>query len=443
MRQSFTLLLLWVFSQTLSIRPTLHRFKKLYTLRHLQNDDTNFNPSLLLPDDTNNVLYVGDWKYYYRNKGMQTSSDDVLVAFIASLPCYDTSSSSTMEMILKNPETFIPLLKRNYRPMSKYIDLGCGIGSTLLLITHQLKPTSFALGFEVQNESVKLIQTSIRDIKISSPSSYINNLFAYQCDIRNILNNPDFILDNSLSLKMKDIYHTCDLLTANPPYLPVTNITKSIPYDLQRRSARFEFHGGVEEYCLVASQLLVQNGSFVMSYWSKDSERVHDAAKNAGLIVKTQINVLMGRNNSDILTTNKNYTDTTTNNTNNSKNNCDSKTSNSNTNSIPCNQESTDTNPYLSIFEMVVNTSNKTLHSNESSTEASCQCQTIILDLRFNNGREAVGSRYKLIRQFLDMHSRPLKRSSSSGNTSSTLITGRPAKRVVCWSQINIRSDSE
>ena len=109
-------------------RSILSLLVRLHALQAPKNDDAFWNaercrgmePSSTVFEqqhDVVNTQYVGNWHYNYRSRGMKTSTDDVIVAYMA---CASTSSS-----------------KDN---ISRYVDFGCGIGSTLLLVDYNLCP---------------------------------------------------------------------------------------------------------------------------------------------------------------------------------------------------------------------------------------------------------------------------------------------------------------
>ena len=147
--------------------------------------------------------YVGRWSYYYRKAGMKTSADDIIVSYIA---CMGHSSSE----------------------LTRYIDLGCGIGSCLLVVANQLRPTE-SIGVEGQSQSVRLLTRTLQELEDTNL-----NITVLHADIRNC----------SIASG------TAQLITANPPYAPLKSGT--LCKDPQRRSARFEIRGGIEEYMHVA-----------------------------------------------------------------------------------------------------------------------------------------------------------------------------------------------
>jgi tRNA1(Val) A37 N6-methylase TrmN6 len=204
-------------------------------------------------------------KYYYRSKGMQTSTDDVFVAFVASYRDLDN------------------FLEQHYyqdHSISNYVDLGTGIGSVLLLTAHANKPLK-SLGIEVQPESAALAKRSINELPSDSPTIAIETF-----DIRQLLNSS---VQDDLYVKYNMLKGNVDLITANPPYLPLTSGTHC--FDNQRKLARFELNGGIEDYCRVAHGLLAPNGRFVFSFWADYSARVEEALKMHGMRINRLVKV--------------------------------------------------------------------------------------------------------------------------------------------------------
>jgi hypothetical protein len=148
----------------------------------------------LWPIDAKCIPYVGDWNYWYRVEGHQTTTDDVLVAYLATAR-YEIFP----ELDISSP----------IKQVSTYVDLGCGIGSTLFLVAHELKPQSRIVGIEAQYESTQLSTRTSNEIL----SYHIPQIEILHHDLRNTLIDSD---DKSIN----SLYHACDLVTANPPYAP-------------------------------------------------------------------------------------------------------------------------------------------------------------------------------------------------------------------------------
>lgn len=444
-------------------------FKSRSKALHQSSVDVDDVDHITLPEDARNIPFVGDWNYWYREKGMQTSSDDVLVAFVASLWYFELSSSSwqgsnlvmndndrsgvlrtdiewieCLKYLFENIEERLPQVTSIDRNIGEshfikddddtrkaqvnvYVDLGCGVGSSLLLVSHTLRP-AVSLGVEVQTQSAALASLSARAISRTADATSPTRIAVIHADIRQLCsdrtqNSPESITDSVnedlLSRVVSDsdtvsydhlvesfkglalsdgLCGRCDLLTANSPYLPLTDTTRSVPVDSQRRSARFEFHGGVEEYMRVARRLLssartgagVGAGRLVLSFWAKDAARVHAAAMAAGLRVRVRIDVLGGPLPYENDGTNTSQATSTTN----------------NSGSLP----------YLSVFEVCLHAAANSDSEKDEISAITSEADTVVLalDLRFRPGKEATCADYKAIQRWLKMRPRPLKQRKTS-----------------------------
>jgi tRNA1(Val) A37 N6-methylase TrmN6 len=164
--------------------------------------------------------------------------------------------------------------------MSRYLDLGTGIGSSLLLVANNARPQQYSIGVEAQEISVQCLRRTLLEI----PDRI--DIRALHRDLR------DLTLEDFQGLKF-------DVITANPPFAPPSSGT--LCADEQRRYARFELRGGVEEYCACASRLLNDDGRFVLAFWVKQDgrRRVEEAAKSAELVVTRRIDVVAGAPTND------------------------------------------------------------------------------------------------------------------------------------------------
>ena len=184
------------------------------------------------PKDARRDRLVGDWYLHQRTGGHRTSTDDVLVAWHAC--------------------------RRWARPPARYLDLGCGIGSVLLMVAHRLRPGQ-STGFEAQEQSAAMTARSITELPANAPT--ITSLCA---DFREVHSEG-----------------TYDLITGSPPYFPLG--TGVHPADPQRLACRFETRGGVEAYCEAASRWLDTHGRFHLVFQTTWNDRVENAARDAGL----------------------------------------------------------------------------------------------------------------------------------------------------------------
>ncbi|MBT8469611.1 MAG: methyltransferase domain-containing protein, partial [Deltaproteobacteria bacterium] len=176
---------------------------------------------------------IGDWHIFQRSGGHRTSTDDLITAWYA--------------------------VHRNPVAPARYLDLGCGVGSVLLMVSHKLEP-KVAVGIEAQAQSVVMARRAIAELP--EHDGQINVRLA---DFREI----DFRGEQY------------DLITASPPYFPLD--AGVLPDDPQRRACRFEERGGVEAYLEAAARALSDRARLYIVYQTRWGERVATAAAEHGL----------------------------------------------------------------------------------------------------------------------------------------------------------------
>ena len=259
----FLSLLLFVLSRwTTSSNQQLHRplsDRLFWTPQHLLKNE----PSVW-PEDAIQCPYVGHWKYWFRKNGMVSSTDDVIVSLLAVYPNF-------------NVETLEHGEKQTCSEHFSYMDMGCGIGSSLLCVAHALRPHR-SIGVEAQSQSVLLLQRTLDELSDTDCPL----ITCMHQDLR------ELSADDHVSLR-----ESFDLITANPPYAKLEEGT--LPNDPQRRSARFELRGGIEDYLLTARRLLKNDGRMILSFWSRDDERVIEAVAAANLYIHRKIHIKMGK----------------------------------------------------------------------------------------------------------------------------------------------------
>ncbi len=195
------------------------------------------------PDDAVHNRLIGDWHIYQRRGGHRTSTDDLITAWLAT--------------------------QIAVRPVSRYLDLGCGIGSVMLMVAHALRPQE-TVGVEAQPQSVLLARRALEEL--GEPSIQVRH-----GDLR--------------ALEKLDELGRFPLVTGSPPYFPIG--TGVLPADPQRRACRFEVRGGVEVYCAAAAQTLADDGVFVLVFQTVWDERVQAAASAHGLAMFRRADFLM------------------------------------------------------------------------------------------------------------------------------------------------------
>jgi tRNA1(Val) A37 N6-methylase TrmN6 len=186
---------------------------------------------------------AGDWRIFQQIAGHRWSLDDLVTAWVAGEVVAD-------------------------RPPARFLDLGCGIGTVLMLVAWRF-PAAAGIGIEAQAASVDLARRSLAW-----------NGAAPRCEVR----HGDF-RDAAISPG-----GAFDLVTGTPPYLTPGHATAS--HRAQCGPCHFEERGGVEAYCARAAELLTPEGRFVMCAAAFQDARVRDGSAAAGLTVEHDLVVV-------------------------------------------------------------------------------------------------------------------------------------------------------
>lgn len=195
-----------------------------------------------MEDELTDDVLTGSFRIWQRKKGHRFSVDDVLTAWQA---CEATRGCPG------EAETDRPL----------HVDLGCGIGSVLLMVHDRLRWR--ALGVEAQAVSIALAKKNVQRNGLEA------DLSVAECDFR------DFDADARPLL-----------VTGTPPYFPPGTAVPSP--DSQRAYARIEYRGGVEAYLQTARRLIRPDGCIVVCGDARRPERVTDEALKLGLQIVEQ-----------------------------------------------------------------------------------------------------------------------------------------------------------
>lgn len=142
----------------------------------------------------------------------------------------------------------------------RYVDLGCGIGSVLHMVSWRL-PQAEVWGVEALPQSIALARRSTEANRIADRVTLL------QGDLR--------------ELTCRWPGPPADLVTGTPPYLPLG--TALVSPDEQRAAARIELRGGVEDYLAGASRILADDGRVVVCADGRRPERVLEGAERADL----------------------------------------------------------------------------------------------------------------------------------------------------------------
>jgi tRNA1(Val) A37 N6-methylase TrmN6 len=178
-----------------------------------------------------------------RKRGHRFSSDDVATAFVA----YEA------------------------RPAARHVlDLGCGIGSVLLMLAWKLALAEL-VGIEAQELSFELLRRNVERARYSGRVRVVRG------DLR----------DESTYAAMAGEF---DLITGTPPYFPAGAALEA--EDEQRAYARIEYRGGVDEYVAAGARRLARAGALVVCADARAGARVERAAAHAGLVITGHCDVI-------------------------------------------------------------------------------------------------------------------------------------------------------
>ncbi len=186
----------------------------------------------VLPADDEDVCRLcGEWSIFQKQRGHRWSLDDLLVAHVAA------------------EEAGAP---------ARCLDLGCGIGSVLLMTAWRF-PNARCEGIEAQQQSLALAEKSLAWNGVADRVSVRHG------DLR------DAALDAG----------GYELVTGSPPYFPLGDGTLS--ERPQVPECLFEHRGGVEAYLEAASRALSARGTFAIVGSVKQADRLRAAASGLGL----------------------------------------------------------------------------------------------------------------------------------------------------------------
>ena len=201
------------------------------------------------PRDAGRDRLIGDWHIYQRTGGHRTSTDDLITAWYA--------------------------VHRNPTPSARYLDLGCGVGSVLLMVSHKLRPKT-ALGVEAQAQSAAMATRAIAELP-----EHGSHIDVRHADFREI----DFGDERY------------DLITGSPPYFPLD--AGVLPDDPQRRACRFEERGGVEVYVETAARAMGEQSRLYVVFQTRWGERVTTSAARHDLHLTGQADFSTRADNPD------------------------------------------------------------------------------------------------------------------------------------------------
>jgi tRNA1(Val) A37 N6-methylase TrmN6 len=199
----------------------------------------------LLPRRGEDLCHLsGEWRILQRVDGHRWSLDDLVTAWMAA------------DELAANPP-------------SRIADLGCGIGSVVLMMAWRF-PSARLVGVEAQEVSVDLARRSIAW-----------NGADDRCEVR---------LGDLRDASVLSGDATFDLVTGTPPYLPRGTANES--ERIQWAACHFEHRGGIEAYSAAASRLLAPGGRFVVCASAAQGERVVESARESALGIVRRLDVV-------------------------------------------------------------------------------------------------------------------------------------------------------
>lgn len=183
--------------------------------------------------DEDLCFLTGDWRIFQKIVGHRWSLDDLVTAWIATRRL--------------DPEASI-----------RALDLGCGLGSVLLMVAWKL-PRAGVVGIEAQADRAELGRRSIAYDGVAA-----------RCRI----------IDGDLRVVRPEL-GAFELVTGTPPYFPRGTGTESAkPH---ATPCRFEVRGGVEDYLEAAQRVLAPGGQIVVVTSALERDRVTFATQELGL----------------------------------------------------------------------------------------------------------------------------------------------------------------
>lgn len=188
-------------------------------------------------DELTDDALAGPFRVWQRRRGHRYSLDDVATAWEAARACPDAQ---------------------------RYADLGCGIGSVLLMVAYKLPKSARIAGIEAQAQSFLLAKRNVARNGLEDRVHLVHG------DLR----APDLLERLGGS--------SFELVTGTPPYLPPDRASPST--DEQRTYARLEMRGGVEDYLAAAARVLAPGGRFVVCCDARRPERAIEGGRAAGLV---------------------------------------------------------------------------------------------------------------------------------------------------------------
>ena len=232
---------------------------------------SNGRPHLLPGEGEELCALSGDFHLLQLRRGHRWSIDDLLTAWLA-IDWFDRHGNAERGPVVREPHDLPPC---EVDDVVDHVDLGCGIGSVLLMLAWAY-PKARCVGIEAQPKSVSLARRSIEWNGVE------DRVAIKEGDLR--------------ELASRQLVEECTrgggfaLVTGTPPYFDVREgLVSETP---QRGPCRFELRGGIEEYALAAERILAPRGVFVVCSTMLDPSRTQRALQCAGLEENSSLMVI-------------------------------------------------------------------------------------------------------------------------------------------------------
>jgi tRNA1Val (adenine37-N6)-methyltransferase len=213
-------------------------------------------PDLLPGPDEERSLLTGEFQLFQLLRGHRWSMDDLVTARVAR------QSASAVRPTAVGQDAAESLA---------FLDLGCGIGSVLLMNAWSL-PRSTGVGIEAQPRSASMARRSARFNGVDQRVTILDG------DLRDPRALPEIQT------------HQFMLVTGTPPYFREGEGVQSSAD--QRGPCRFEHRGGVEDYAQAAARWLHPAGRAVLCAGALERERALEGFERAGLALLRHVEVI-------------------------------------------------------------------------------------------------------------------------------------------------------
>lgn len=193
-------------------------------------------------DELTSDAITADFRLLQRKRGHRFSIDDLATAWEAVRAAPDAGS---------------------------FLDLGCGIGSVLLMVAWKL-PAARGFGIEAQEISFGLLRRNV------DGNGLAERVVVQHGDLRDVTRSWP--------------HERTALVTGTPPYLPPG--TASASPDPQRAACRIELRGGVEDYLAAAARVVTDDGVVVVCADGRSPGRVLRGAAAAELVPVRRLDIV-------------------------------------------------------------------------------------------------------------------------------------------------------